>query len=161
MHTSAVQKISATSCLLEEKSDPLGTTRDILVITKNGAGQILDLNKRGLSFGCLYPHQFSDKLHLDILGNNNIFVKNIKVKKQRECFKKTSGKLANFELVVGVEFVDPSPRLNAILDFLINTHEQVARSSYDPFCSATDCFTNQRQVADCNVYRQERQSIGI
>jgi hypothetical protein len=128
MYQNTVHKISATSCLLEQRTDHLETNGYLLALTKKGAGQILDFNSRGLSFGCLFPHRFTDNLTLDILSNNRISIENIKVKKQRECFKKTSGKLANFELIVGVEFVDPLPRQNGIMDYLLFTYGRIPES---------------------------------
>ena len=148
MYQNTVHRVSATSCSLEQRTDHLETNGYLLALTKKGAGQILDFNSRGLSFGCLFPHRFTDNLRLDILGNNRISIENIKVKKQRECFKKTSGKLANFELIVGVEFVDPLPRTKGTLDYLCSIYGRIERSSSNFLCSASDCLTCQRQVTD-------------
>lgn len=80
---------------------------DVLAITTKGTGQILEMNNRGLSFGCLYPHSFPHVFHIDLLSAQGSHIKKVKVKKTTEKTK-TRRKKDVFEVIVGVEFTDLS-----------------------------------------------------
>jgi hypothetical protein len=67
MYQNTVQGTSASSCLLEQKTNHLDSKRYILAVTKKCTGQNLDVKSVDLSFGCLYPHRLPDELHLDVI----------------------------------------------------------------------------------------------
>ena len=72
----------------------------LLAVTKWGTGQIFEINHRGLSFGCLYPHTFQEQWTMDILDARG-----------EKIWETRSGEnefMNRFELVVGVAFVKPN-----------------------------------------------------
>lgn len=58
MSQSTAKKSVDSICYLERRAQNLDTTSYLLAVTKKGVGQILDVNDRGLTFGCLYRHFF-------------------------------------------------------------------------------------------------------
>jgi hypothetical protein len=95
---------------------PIHKKIDLLAVTQKGTGQIININKRGLSFGCLYAHTFPQEFHVDLLSARGTLIKKVNVRKIRE----TSGDL--FELVVGVEFAGLSPSQAEELNSLFGSH---------------------------------------
>lgn len=129
MRQSIVQETPAPVCYLEQRAKHQETSSYLLAVTNKGAGRILDFNVQGLTFACHYPHYFPNELEIDILDGKNICIKKIKVRKVRECFKASSGQLANYEVLVGVEFVEPTLRQTAELECLLNTQDHKVISS--------------------------------
>ncbi len=77
---------------------------NLIAITAKGTGKILDINQEGISFGCLYPHDFDAEMTIDILGANGIFIKDLKIVK---CWENTEDSIFHtepFEITVGFEF---------------------------------------------------------
>lgn len=92
----------------------------LLAVTKWGTGQIFEINHRGLSFGCLYPHTFEEVWSMDILDARGAHVKELEVTKIWETRSTDSEMFSQFELAVGVAFVRPTHKqiveINNILD---------------------------------------------
>jgi len=105
----------------------------LLAITERGTGQVLDISRNGLSFGCLYPHVFQNEFYVDVLDANGSHIKKLKVRKMWETSEHYQDSAAMFELVVGVEFCELSPTqaeelnyLFANLEVIDFSHPQVA-----------------------------------
>ena len=77
-------------------------------MTKWGTGQIFEINHRGLSFGCLYPHRFNEQWTMDILDARGSHVKDLQVTKIWETRNGDREIMNRFELIVGVAFVKPN-----------------------------------------------------
>lgn len=97
----------------------------LLAITERGTGQILDISRDGLSFGCLYPHTFSREFYVDILDAKGSHIKKLKVRKMWETSGDYHEAAAVFELVVGVEFSELSSIQSEELTYLLNNIEVV------------------------------------
>ena len=80
----------------------------LLAVTKWGTGQIFEINHRGLSFGCLYPHKFNEQWTMDILDARGSHVKDLQVTKIWETRSTDQEIMNRFELIVGVAFVKPN-----------------------------------------------------
>ena len=97
----------------------------LLAITARGTGQILDISRDGLSFGCLYPHTFPTVFYVDILDAKGSHIKQIKVRKMWETHGDFNDPTAIFELVIGVEFSELSSLQTEELTYLLNNMEVV------------------------------------
>jgi len=97
----------------------------LLAITERGTGQILDISREGLSFGCLYPHTFPYEFYIDILDANGCHIKKIKVRKMWETSGETQEPTEIFELEVGVEFAELTASQSEELDYLLDDLELV------------------------------------
>lgn len=78
----------------------------LIAITTKGTGKIIDINHEGLSFGCLYSHDFPAEMNIDILGANGIFIKDLQVIK---CWENTQDSIfleEPFEITAGFEFIN-------------------------------------------------------
>jgi hypothetical protein len=104
MNQLTVQKTPEPPYLSEQRKDQRHEIINLLAVTEKGTGQILDINGAGLSFGCLYPHDFPHEFHMDILDAKGSHIKKIKVRKMRETTNYFEDPLSTFELVIGVEF---------------------------------------------------------
>jgi hypothetical protein len=104
MNQLTVQKTPEPPYLSEQRKDQRHEIINLLAVTEKGTGQILDINGGGLSFGCLYPHDFPQEFHMDILDAKGSHIKKIKVRKMRETTNYFQNPLSTFELVIGVEF---------------------------------------------------------
>ncbi len=95
---------------------------NLLAITGRGTGQILNISREGLSFGCLYPHAFPHEFFLDILDAKGSHIKTLKVRKIWETNGDFQELTAIYELVVAVKFSEltstQSGELNSLLDGL-------------------------------------------
>ena len=92
----------------------------LLVITSRGTGKILDIGNEGLSFGCLYHHDFPAIWSMDIIDARGIHLKQLSV---RKIWERSSGRQdlsGSFELEIGVEFMDLSPQQENDLNLLLN-----------------------------------------
>lgn len=98
--------VAANIFLPEQRKTYRNPGRHLLVITGKGTGKVLDISCYGLAFGCLYPHTFPTQWHIDILGAEGTFIKNLKVNKRWEQNHCCNDDLQNYELTVGVEFID-------------------------------------------------------
>lgn len=106
MNQLTVQKTPEAPYLSEQRKNQRHEIINLLAVTEKGTGQILDINGCGLSFGCLYPHEFPPKFHLDILDAKGSHIKKLKVRKMRETINFFQDPLSTFELVVGIEFIE-------------------------------------------------------
>lgn len=100
----------------------------LLAVTKWGTGQIFEINHRGLSFGCLYPHTFQEQWTMDILDARGAHVRDLQVEKIWETRSGEGENMNRFELIVGVAFVKPNyKQIVEINDLLENTETSESR----------------------------------
>lgn len=100
LHTYQASDIS----FREQRTNLRLEVTNLIAITAKGTGKILDINQEGISFGCLYPHDFPAEMTIDILGANGIFIKGLTVEK---CWENTDESFLHtepFEITVGFEF---------------------------------------------------------
>ncbi len=107
----------------------------ILAITSRGTGQILDIGREGLSFGCLYPHSFPETWSMDILDAKGSHIRELQVKKIWERKIGHPELSAKYELEVGVEFTELTDTQSDELDFLLENLD---------LCMPTPCLEVQR-----------------
>ncbi|MFH0783796.1 MAG: PilZ domain-containing protein [Pseudomonadota bacterium] len=93
---------------------------NLLVITNRGTGKIMDISRDGLSFGCLYPHNFPVTLLIDILDAKGLHLKQLTVRKVWERNSGDPELSGRFELEIGVEFLDLTPHQENSLDILLS-----------------------------------------
>lgn len=122
MNQLATYKLPETPCFSEQRKNDRHEVSNLLAITDRGTGQILDINREGLSFGCLYPHSFPNEFHIDILDARGSHIKKLKVRKMRETNSDDQDLAGFFELVIGVEFSEISASQAEDLDHLLNNN---------------------------------------
>jgi hypothetical protein len=97
---------------------------NLLAVTQRGTGQILDISREGLSFGCLYPHAFPDIFYLDILDAKGSHIKKLKVRKIWEI-NENNQESVKYESIVGVTFFDLTLSQSDELNYLFDNMEVV------------------------------------
>lgn len=100
------------------KSDRCNTVH-LLGITARGTAKIIDISRDGLSFGCLYPHTFPAEWSMDIINAKGVHLKQLMVRKVWERNIEHPDLSGSFELEIGVEFMDLTPRQEKELDLLL------------------------------------------
>lgn len=95
----------------------------ILAITGRGTGQIIDIGREGLSFGCLYPHTFPESWSMDIIDARGSHIKELQVRKTWERKIGHPELSPSFELEIGVEFADLTDEQADELEFLLDNLE--------------------------------------
>lgn len=108
MNTLSVQGQISPQYIPEQRDYERFHIAHLLAVTKWGTGQIFEINHRGLSFGCLYPHTFEEKWNMDILDARGAHVRDLQVEKVWESRSGDQELLNRFELIVGVAFVKPT-----------------------------------------------------
>ena len=108
MNTLSVQGQISPQYIPEQRHYERFHIAHLLAVTKWGTGQIFEINHRGLSFGCLYPHTFEEKWNMDILDARGAHVRDLQVEKVWESRSGDQELLSRFELIVGVAFVKPT-----------------------------------------------------
>lgn len=103
----------------EYQQNEIIESTNLLALLEWGAGQILNINSTGLSFGCPYPHTLPDELRMDILGEG-VHIKNIQVRKFWEKSVDNSELLSKFKVVTRVEFINQSPKHSREIDQLLD-----------------------------------------
>jgi hypothetical protein len=114
-----------TPYLSEQRNIQRHEVINLLAITERGTGQILDISREGLSFGCLYPHAFPHEFCLDILDAKGSHIKKLKVRKMRETNGDYREPAAIYELVVGVEFFELTSSQSDELNYLLDNMELI------------------------------------
>lgn len=130
MNQLATYKIPETPYFSEQRKNDRHEVINLLAITDRGTGQILDINREGLSFGCLYPHTFPNEFHIDILDAKSSHIKKLKVRKRRETTNDYQEPAGIFELVVGVEFSEITAFQAEELDYLLDNNIVLVDYSY-------------------------------
>jgi len=130
MNQLATYKIPETPYYSEQRKNDRHEVINLLAITDRGTGQILDINRQGLSFGCLYPHTFPNEFHIDILDAKGSHIKKLKVRKRRETNSDYQEPAGIFELVIGVEFVEINAFQAEELDYLLDNNIALLDYSY-------------------------------
>jgi hypothetical protein len=125
MNQLTLHKTPDVPYLAEQRRNQRHEIINLLAITEKGTGQVLDINGSGLSFGCLYPHEFPRDFYIDILDANGSHIKRLKVRKMREttCFYQDPS--ATFELVIGVEFSELTSCQVDELSYLLNNNNKL------------------------------------
>jgi hypothetical protein len=98
----------------------------LIAITAKGTGKIIDISLDGLSFGCLYPHNFPREMKIDILGADGVFIKGIGVETRWENSYSPAQRADNFEKVTGLCFTGLDHLQSAELEKIIGKFEDTA-----------------------------------
>ena len=122
MNQLAIHKLPETPYLADQRKNQRHDVVNLLAVTERGTGQILDINLQGLSFGCLYPHDFPQEFILDILDAKGSHIKKLNVRKVRETSDNRKHYNGGFELVIGVEFYDLTTTQLNELCYLLNSN---------------------------------------
>lgn len=130
MNQLAIYKIPETPYFSEQRKNDRHEVINLLAITDRGTGQILDINREGLSFGCLYPHTFPNEFHIDILDAKSSHIKKLKVRKRRETTGDYQEPAGVFELVIGVEFSEITASQAEELNYLLDNNIVLLDYSY-------------------------------
>ena len=125
MNQLTICETSAISCFSEQRKIQRYEALNLLAITRRGTGQILDLSLEGLSFGCLYPHEFPDEFYLDILDAKGSHLKMLKVRKIWEAKGDPLGCAGTYELIVGLEFSELTAAQSCELSYLLGKSELI------------------------------------
>lgn len=120
MNELLAREIVETRNLLERRKNERYRIVHILAITGRGTGQIIDIGREGLSFGCLYPHSFPDTWSMDVLDARGSHIKELQVRKIWERKTADLGISTRYELEIGVEFENLTAEQADELDFLLN-----------------------------------------
>lgn len=120
MNELLAREIVETRNLLERRKNERYRIVHILAITGRGTGQIIDIGREGLSFGCLYPHSFPDTWSMDVLDARGSHIKELQVRKIWERKTGDLGISTRYELEIGVEFENLTAEQADELDFLLN-----------------------------------------
>ena len=137
MNQLITREITDPPNLLERRRSERYKIVHMLAITGRGTGQIIDIGREGLSFGCLYPHSFPNSWSMDILDARGSHIKELHVRKIWERKIGHPELSARYELEVGVEFADLSGEQADELDFLLDNLDL-----YIP-CSLLEAHRNQ------------------
>ena len=126
MHLITQQERTVPPHLIGHRKNTPSNTPKLLAVTDRGTGQIMTLSREGISFGCLYPHVFPEKLKLDILDGQGGHIKQLPVRKIWEMNRYYFDYKKKFDLVIGAEFIDLSDQqaseLEALLENQIYLH---------------------------------------
>lgn len=120
MNQLILQESLISAYLGERRKNDRFSAVNLLGITGRGTGKITDIGRDGLSFGCLYRHAFPASWAMDIINAKGVHLKQLMVRKvwERDCgHPDLSG---SFELEIGVEFMDLTPRQEKELDLLLS-----------------------------------------
>lgn len=120
MNQFIAQELVETRNLLERRRNERYKIVHMLAITGRGTGQIIDIGREGLSFGCLYPHSFPETWSMDVLDARGSHIKELQVRKVWERKTGDQGLSTRYELEVGVEFADLTGEQADELDFLLD-----------------------------------------
>jgi len=106
----------------------------LITITAKGTGRIIDLSIDGLSFGCLYPHTFPEKMKIDILGANGIFIKGIDVETRWENNFNPMQRTDKYEKITGLKFTGLDHTQWVKLNEIIRNIESTSLKTQEYFC---------------------------
>ena len=106
MNQFTVQEMANPGYHQEQRKNQRYRKIQLLAITRLGTGKILDIGSEGLSFGCLYAHAFPAMWSLDIIDAKGSHLKQLKVRKIWERSGGHPELSTEFEVEVGVEFID-------------------------------------------------------
>lgn len=115
-----VHKTPGNIYLSEQRKNHRHEATNLLAITETGTGQVLDIHREGLAFGCLYPHTFPWEFHIDIINAQGSHIKKLKVRKMRETRGDCQESPTLFEVVFGVEFADLTTSQADELEYLLD-----------------------------------------
>ena len=120
MNQLIAREIVETRNLLERRKNERYKIVHMLAITGRGTGQIIDIGREGLSFGCLYPHSFPETWSMDVLDARGSHIKELQVRKVWERKTGDPGLSTKYELEIGVEFADLTGEQADELAFLLD-----------------------------------------
>lgn len=106
--------------LRERRKNDRFSEVNLLGITRRGTAKITDIGRDGLSFGCLYRHVFPASWSMDIINAKGVHLKQLIVRKVWERDSGHPDLSDSFELEIGVEFMDLTPRQEKELDLLLS-----------------------------------------
>jgi hypothetical protein len=105
---------------------------NLLMVSSQGTGKILDINQDGLSFGCLYPQTFPEVFTLDIINARGLHLKQATVSKTWQRKRGDMHLSDDFEMEVGVEFLNLYSAQEAVLALLLTDHPHEGQAFFLP-----------------------------
>jgi hypothetical protein len=105
---------------------------NLLLVSSQGTGKILDINQDGLSFGCLYPQTFPEVFTLDIINARGLHLKQATARKTWQRTRGDTNLSTAFEMEVGVEFLNLHSAQETILAFLLIDRLQEGQAFFLP-----------------------------
>lgn len=124
MNQLSLHEIPESFYISEQRKSPRYEAIHLFAVTDRGTGQILNINRGGLSFGCLYPHTFPHIFSVDLLDAKGCHIKKVQVRKIWETRDEFNDAATEFELLVGVEFTEISSSQTDELNYLLNNLKQ-------------------------------------
>ena len=115
------QQTTHALCFPEQRNSSRCQAQHLLAITPKGTGQIIDISGAGLSFGCLYPHFFQNEWTMDILDAQGTHIKQLKVRKIWLKDENHANISTEFEMEIGVEFLELTQNQIHELEILISS----------------------------------------
>ena len=109
----------AAQYLIEQRGTLRYEMVHLITVTDRGTGKIINISEHGMAFGCLYPHTFEDRLFLDILDAYGTHIVKIPVRKVWERRSTEEGLSEEFDLEVGVEFIELTGHQRSLLKQLL------------------------------------------
>jgi len=104
-----LQTVQAPAIILrDQRKNTRHQVSQLLVITARGTGRVINISLEGLSFGCLYPHNFPLEMKVDILGANGTFIQGVCVETCWENNYSPMQRSDNFEKITGLRFINLS-----------------------------------------------------
>ena len=114
------QQATQALCFPEQRNSNRCQAQHLLAITSKGTGQIIDISGAGLSFGCLYPHYFQNEWVMDILDAQGTHIKQLRVRKIWQRGENHANISTEFEMEIGVEFLELTQNQIHELEILTN-----------------------------------------
>ncbi len=100
--------VTAVPVIPEQRRNIRFTACQLITVHTFGAGKVTNIGRGGLSFGCLYRHEFPQKWTMDLLNAKGSHIKNLQVRKVWEVVETGALNIPDFEIEIGVEFVELS-----------------------------------------------------
>lgn len=119
MNTMTLQERTVTPYLSDHRDDDRSRANALIAVTNRGTGQVITISREGISFGCLYPHDFPEELSIDILDGRGGHLQRLKVRKVWEMNRVRTDFCKEYELVIGAQFVNLSDHQTATLEKIL------------------------------------------
>lgn len=123
MNTMTLQEKTVTPYPLGHRDDDRSQINGLIAVTNRGTGQVITISREGISFGCLYPHDFPEELSIDILDDQGGHLQQLKVRKIWEMNRVYTDFCKEFELVIGAQFVNLSDHQAATLEKVLENRQ--------------------------------------
>ncbi len=122
MYNDALSIPTTRSYIPEQRKNLRERVAKLITINAQGTGQVINIWKSGLSFGCLYHHSFPEEWTMDLLDARGSHIKNLKVRKVWEVSEEDPCTIESFDIRVRVEFVHLSKLQTEALNSLLSNY---------------------------------------